>query len=226
MSVRFRLGPTMLHFTDYAWYHNYIDSDIQWIDETSDWDEAIAYSLMSSFPLMPVLTSYLPDLHFLTDWVAATSLVKIITTSYIFENLFPSKLMLSLMLDVVISFYLYYGFTFPLLCHSDYQDRVLNILHNSPEQVLALEDWVASSYVRTMLVETTSAVFTSYVDSPYIKLPEIIEFTFLLLMYFWAVVLVFELFRLRVVSRLVNPISQVIHTSHGFSLKRFLSHSF
>ena len=195
----------MLHFTDYAWYHNYIDSDIQWIDETVNWDEAISFSLTSFFPLMSVLTSYFSNSHFSTDWVAVTSLVEIITTYDIFENLFPTKLMLSLMLDVVISFYLHHGFTFHFLYHSDYQDWVLNILHNSPELVLAFDDWVASSYMRTMLMEAASAVFTSYVDSPYIKLSEIMEFTFLLLMYFWAVVLVSELFRLRVVSRLVNP---------------------
>lgn len=56
-----------------------------------------------------------------------------------------------------------------------------------------------------MLLDAASAVFTSYVDSPYIKLSEIMEFTFLLVVYFWAVVLITELFRLRLVARLLNP---------------------
>jgi hypothetical protein len=65
---------------------------------------------------------------------------------------------------------------FIFLYHLGYQDWVLNIPHNSSELVLAFNDWVASSYIRTMLMEAASAAFTSYIDSPYTKLSEIIEF--------------------------------------------------
>jgi hypothetical protein len=47
----------MLHFTDYARYNNYVDSDIQWIGEAVNWDEAISFTL----PIIPVRIYYQLD---------------------------------------------------------------------------------------------------------------------------------------------------------------------
>ncbi len=80
--------------------------------------------------------------------------------------------------------------------YTDYQDFITIMLYYSPELVLALNDFINSYWVNSVLNYTPSIVFDLFSDSLNTAISEFVEYILLFFSFIWIVVFFVNVFRL------------------------------
>ena len=196
----------MLYLTDYYWFNNFNESDILWLDESLNWDEAISFTLTSYLPFLSLVSSAMLNSHYSSDWLVVTSFAEAVLVLETLKDFTVVKLFNFVFLDLAILTQVQYSTPISLLFHSDYQDLLVTLVYHSPELVLALSEWASHVFNSNALNSAPSAVFDSYQDNPNLSLSEFVEYVILFLMHTWLILLSFNVFRYRLYARFIEPV--------------------
>ena len=150
--------------TEYAWYSSYIDTDMLWLEDSTNWDDAFEL-VTSEYNVFGLFTgAFFLNTHHFLDWF-----VKLSTLDLIFINETDeahnrvNSLFTSLIWDSSLTFTSTL-FLLPSLFYSDFQDLVTTVTFYSPELILGMRDSIAAYWLNASVSYAPSASFDVYQD--------------------------------------------------------------
>jgi hypothetical protein len=69
---------------------------------------------------------------------------------------------------------------------TNYQDTLTIVVKNSPELVIAFDDFIEAYFINSSFHRIASAVFDSITDSGYSSIDELLKYSFMYLMFVWS----------------------------------------
>jgi hypothetical protein len=150
--------------SEYNWYTSYVDTDMLWLEDAMNWDDAFEL-VTSEYNVFGILTAafFLNTHHYLD------SLVKLSTLDLLFiyevdSDLKPNRLFTRMAWDYSVSFSNLF-FYLPLLFYSDFQDLVTTITYYSPELIFGTRDSISTYWLNPAVGHTPAASFDTFQDS-------------------------------------------------------------
>ena len=165
----------MKYSADYTWYAAYINTDMLWLDDSLNWDNAFEL-LASEYSLVDALaTSFFLSAHYFIDWLVKLSGLDIIVLWGENNQLPIADFFLLLVRDYADNFS-NLSFSIPFLFYADYQDWIATVLYYSPELIFALHDFIAYLIGDIMALKLPSSLFDSYQDSTGLNNAEFLDY--------------------------------------------------
>ena len=150
--------------TEYNWYTSYIDTDMLWLEDSTNWDDAFEL-ITSEYNVFGLFTgAFFLNTHHFLDWI-----VKLSTLDLIFineANVSHNRvgvLFTGLIWDTSLTFTSSLFFL-PSLFYSDFQDLVTTITFYAPELILGMKDSISAYWLNPAVSYAPSASFDVYQD--------------------------------------------------------------
>ena len=166
----------MKYTTDYTWYATYIDTDMLWLEDSLNWDNAFdlvtsEYTLIDAF-----FIAFFTNAHHFLDWFVKLSTLDIsLLWGYNSATIISTDLFLSWVRDFSMTF-ANSTFLVSFIFYSDFQDWIVTTTYYAPELVLPLYDFLTALGFNASLEVNPSSIFDSYYDSTGINNAEFIDY--------------------------------------------------
>lgn len=154
----------MKYTSDYTWYASYVDTDMLWLEDSLNWDNA--FELVSSeYTIVDALAvAFFVSTHHFLDWFVKLSTLDISLLWGNSNTSMPADLLLSWVRDYSMTF-ANSTFMVSFLFYADFQDWITTTIYYAPEVVLPLQDFLSNLGLNTLISSLPSSVFDSYYDS-------------------------------------------------------------
>ena len=189
----------MKYTSDYTWYAAYVDTDMLWLEDSLNWDNAFDL-LASEYSLVDALAAafFLSTHHFL-DWFVKLSSLDVSLIWGTSAHTPVTDLFLCTVRDYSTSFSNLL-FSLPFLFYADYQDWIATALYYSPELALPFQEFVLSVIRDSSASTSSSSVFDSYQDATGLSNAEFTDYLGSFIPYLTYVLLILTITRLAAVS--------------------------
>ena len=135
----------MKYTTDYTWYASYVDTDMLWLEDSLNWDNAFEL-VASEYSLFESLTvAFFVTTHHFIDWFVKLSVLDVTSIWGTSSSQELTELFLNWVRDFSTAFS-NSAFATPFLFYTDYQDWVTISMYYSPELVLPIQEFITSIF--------------------------------------------------------------------------------
>ena len=193
----------MKYTTDYTWYASYVDTDMLWLEDSLNWDNAFEL-VASEYSLFESLTvAFFVTTHHFIDWFVKLSVLDVTSIWGTSSSQELTELFLNWVRDFSTAFS-NSAFATPFLFYTDYQDWVTISMYYSPELVLPIQEFITSIFDRPVLSSLPSAVFDVYQDSTGLSNAEFIDYLSSFLPFLTYVLILLGIARLSTIAQTTN----------------------
>ena len=209
----------MKYSTDYTWYTSYVDTDMLWLEDSLNWDNAFELAT-SEYNVFDALTAafFLNTHHFL-DWFVKLSTLDLTliwgnSSTKVFTELF-----LCWVRDHATSFS---NLTFLLsfLFYSEFQDWIVTAMYYSPELTLPVQDLIITQWTGPSLSASPSTSFDVYQDSTGANNSEFVDYLGSFLPYVAYILLLLTITRVPTMSNAADVYAtRVLYYLNSISLE-------
>lgn len=158
----------MMTHSEYFWHISYIDTDILWLEDSTNWDESFELTILE-YSLVSLLTaSFFLNKHHFLDWFVKLSFLDVIFMSNTLSPKTGSATTVKLYQSTLWDSFSELPNRFlilPFLFYSDFQDLLVLMIYYTPELVLGLKATLALFSTNASFVSVPASVFDSYQDS-------------------------------------------------------------
>ena len=179
----------MRFYSEYSWLEAYFDNDSFWLEDVISWDESFELFL-SEYNIFFLLTSpFFVNAHFFLDSLVKMSFLDIIlfTESDSFQS--SREFFDFVIWDLISSFNINFFFHNSIYCTNN-QDLIVVIVHNSPELILAFEDFFKTYWLNSSINRVSSALFDVLSDSINFSIDELVKYILMFISFIWIYCLV------------------------------------
>jgi len=160
---------------EYQWYNTRVDTDMLWLDDSLNWDDAFELAT-SEYNVFGILTTaFFANSHIFLDWFVKLSILDVLFISEVDSNLTASTLFLGMVWDYSLLFSSVL-MMLPFLFYSDFQDLVTTVAYYSPELILGLRDFISLLWLSASMNFSPAASFDVYQDVTGTSYAEFIEY--------------------------------------------------
>ena len=168
----------MKYTSDYTWYASYVDTDMLWLEDSLNWDNAFElvaseYSIVDSLAV-----AFFASTHHFLDWFVKLSTLDV-TVLWGSANPATSGTSTDLFLSWVRDYSMTFSnsnFMVSFLFYADFQDWIVTTLYYAPELALPLQDFLVNLSIKAALSSGPSSAFDSYYDSTGANNSEFIDY--------------------------------------------------
>ena len=208
----------MRSYSEYQWLETYFENDSFWLEDVISWDESFELFL-SEYNLFFLLTSpFFVNAHFFLDSLVKMSFIDVLlfseSDSYAASREFFDFMVWDIVSSLNINFFFYNS-----LYSTNYQDLIVVIVHNSPELVLAFDDFFKTYWLNSYINRVASSVFDVLSDSINLSLDELVKYMIMYMMFVWVSALLLNDARIQSIFTLIQP-TMVKLESYLFSWSR------
>lgn len=160
---------------EYYWYNSRIDTDMLWLEDSLNWDDAFELATSEYNMLSMFIAAFFANSHIYLDWFVKISMLDVLFIQEVDLSLKPATLFLGMMWDYSVSFSNVF-MLLPFLFYSDFQDLVITVAYYSPELNLGLRDFISSYWLNASTGSAPSASFDSYQDTTGASYAEFLDY--------------------------------------------------
>lgn len=175
----------MRFYSEYSWLESYFDNDAFWLEDVISWDESFELFL-SEFNLFFFLTSpFFVNANFFLESFIKMSFMDIVFFTKN-DSYYASKELFEFVVWDIMTSYGLDSFFQSTIYSTSYQDTITILVKNSPELVLALDDFIDTYFINSFFHRAASAIFDSIVDSGFVSIDELLKYGLMFLFFAWA----------------------------------------
>lgn len=154
----------MKYSADYTWYAAYIDTDMLWLEDSLNWDNAFELVSSEYSTIDSLWTAFFLSAHYFLDWFVKLSNLDV---TLVFGNN-PTKSLTELYLmwsrDHSTSFS-NSSFALSFLFYADFQDWTAILIYYTPELLLPMQNFIVKFWEAATLSSNPAAAFDVYQDT-------------------------------------------------------------
>lgn len=194
----------MRSYSEYQWLESYFENDSFWLEDVISWDESFELFL-SEYNIFFLLTSpFFVNVHFFLDSLVKMSFIDVMLFTES-DNFNSSRELFDFFIWDLLSSLNVNFFFHASLYSTNYQDLMVVIIHNSPELILAFDDFFKTYWLNSYINRVASSVFDIITDSANSSLDELVKYMIMFMVFVWFSALVLNDARLQAIFNPIQP---------------------